>query len=169
MWGAGLGLIGLLIAVGLVLYLETSNAGPAIKAGEQAKSQIRQYGGVDENGEISINSAKFEGLTQRGKLRGLLATDVTDDGSYDKYLVLQKEDTIVATENNGYKQTMKDFQSEEDARNGVDEAFRKSGHIFVMRDDKELQLPAAAGTPQPVKHNGDSLQNQLDAIQSAPR
>lgn len=170
MWGAGIGLLVLLMAVGLYLYLEGSSAQTAIKAAAPAKAQIQQYGGVDDAGNKSVDSAKLEGLMEGGKLRGLLVDSVIAGGSYDKFFGLKKDDTITGLEYNGFKRKLTEFPTEDEARGEVDEAFRKSGHLIVLRDEKEVELPAAgAGSAKPAKSGGDPLQSQLDAIQNSGR
>lgn len=171
MWGAGIGLLVLLMGVGLYLYLEGSSAETAIKAAAPVKAQIQQYGGVDEAGNKSIDSAKLEGLSEGGKLRGLLVDSVVADGSYAKFFGLQKDDTITGLEYNGFKRKLTEFPTEDEARGEVDEAFRKSGHLFVLRDEKEVELPSGggAGSAKSGKSSGDPLQSQLDAIQNSGR
>jgi hypothetical protein len=173
------GIVGVLVTVGVIVWFMggpggTDYVGTVLQANKQAKSQASQIAGVDvETGEHANQSAKFEPLTIGGKLNSLLVEELVPGGAYERYFGLKRHDAILAVEYVEYqanRMNVRDFGSDDDAKAHVEEAFRRKGHVYVMRDEKEVKLPAAGPTAAaPGKKNAtDPLQQQLDTLQNIP-
>lgn len=176
---AAFGLVGVLITVGVIVWFLSKGGGldhtqQVLKSGETAREEASQFAGQDpETGQRASQSAELEGLNSGGKLAGLLVAQISAGGAYEKYFGLKRDDTIVAVEYQGAKQTMKDMIDEETARTHVATAYQMKGYVYVVRDEKEIRLPAVApqaprSAGEPKKDSGSPLQQQLDAIQTIP-
>lgn len=168
------GLAGLLIVLGVIVWImghkggELDSAQSAIQAGNKARDQVNQIAGNDpDTGERANRSVVLDPMMTGNKLTGFLVARVTPGGAYERYFGLARNDTIVAAEYQGARMEMRTSNDEEMAKAWVDEAYRRQGAIYVVRSGKELKLPAAA--PAGAAQKKDSLQQQLDAIQSVPR
>lgn len=170
------GLAGLLVVIGVIAWFMGRSGGgldhtrQTLKEGEKAREQINQIAGNDpETGERANQSVALEATNLGTKMSGLLVLRVTPGGAYEKFFGIKRNDTIVAAEYQGTRMEVKGATDEAMAKAQVDEAFRFKGSIYVVRDNKEIKLPAApAGGAQPPKGK-DSVQQQLDAIQGIPR
>jgi hypothetical protein len=166
------GLAGVLVVCGVIIWFMNKggleHTSQTIKAGESAREQVNRIGGNDpDTGQRASESAVLEALTPGSRFTGLLVARVTQGGAYEKYFGIARNDTIIATEYQGAKFDMKSNSDVAMAKAQVDEAYRKQGSIYVVRDGRELKLPAArSGQPAPQR---DALQQQLEAIKSVPQ
>lgn len=161
------GLAGVLVVIGVIVWWMSQggleHTSQTIKTGQNAQEQVRQIAGQDpSSGERAAQSAVLEGMMNGNRLTGLLVARVTEDGAYAKYFGIRRNDTIVAAEYQGTRMDMKTSNDETMAKAWVEEAFRKQGAVYVVRDSKELKLPPPPAPGQPAKT--DSIQRQLDSI-----
>lgn len=166
------GLVGILVTVGVIVWFLGSGGGldhtkNVIDSGNKARTEVSQIAGQDtETGERASASVDLEPLTSGGRLAGVLVTRVSDGGAYQRYFGLQRNDTIIAVEYSANRQNFKDIADSEMATAQIDEAYRRKGAIYVVRDEKEVKLPAAPSGAS--ESSRDPMQRQLDAIQQIP-
>lgn len=171
------GLVGILVTVGVIVWFLGSGGGldhtaTVLSEGQNARQQVNQIVGNDpQTGERASESADFDGLTNSGRLSGLLVTRVVTDGAYARYFGLQRSDTIVAVQYQGQRMDVRDMNDADMAKAQVGEAYSKRGSVIVVRNDAQIVLPIAkAQSPAaPGQRDASSpLHQQLDAIQNIP-
>ena len=136
---AGIGLIGLLLAVGIIFYVMfaaggSGSAGQALKTGQAVKPQVEQIAGKDEQGRIATDSIKFD----TGK-NGIDVQSVVPGGAFEQYFGLKAGDTITMVGPLPAKDMGMD-----DAKAFLLQAFQQNQDLTVRRDGAELKLPQAA-------------------------
>jgi hypothetical protein len=186
---AGIGLIGILLGVGLMVYLFAQSELPKIKEGEKAKDQARQIAGYSQDQTPATESFATEPTMKGSKLASLQVTSVTPGGAMDTYYGLKQGDEIVAIGD-----TSIDVLSNNDDQLAkamvVQEGYQKQKMLTVRRAGQRLMLPlpaaaaaAAAGTaapapaspetpaappaPAPARPKERGIQGQLQDIQNA--
>jgi S1-C subfamily serine protease len=177
---AGIGLISLLLAVGLIFYLFAESEIPKIQSGEEAREQVKQISGYGPAGEAAGTSFDTQGQLKGSRLDNLLVLSVTPGGAMDSYFGLRSGDEITAI--NGMRINDISNSDEETAKALATEAFSRKQKLTVRRNGQTIDLPLAPGTatappapspaqppaaspPAPPKSRG--LQGQLEAIQGA--
>lgn len=167
------GLAGILVVLGVIVWFMghggLDHTQQTLKTNEKLRDEVNQIAGNDPNtGERASKSAQLDALTNSGKLTGMLVSSIKPGGAYEHFFGLQRNDTIVAVEYQGLRNNIRDMTTEEDGRLQVEETFMKQGSVYVLRDGKEIKLPAPVKSPGAAPKK-DSIQGTLDAIQSAPR
>jgi hypothetical protein len=164
------GLVGVLITIGIIVlvmsqYLTKSSLD--IKAGNQAREQVKQIGGMSEDQTPAIQSFETDAIRTGGKLDNLLVTKVTPGGAADKYFGLKKDDSIIEVSVGGSLMKLGDYATADPelAKAAVVDAFRTNQQIKVVRNGQEILLPAP-GASKAAPASGNPLSQQLDAIQS---
>jgi hypothetical protein len=159
------GLVGLLVTLGIIVWIMGMYTPTVMKADKQ---QVNQIAGNDpETGGRASDSVDMQRLDSGGKLTGLLVTRVQDEGAYARYFGLQRNDTIIASEYQGTRMDIKDLGGDEEmAKAQVSEAYQRQGSLVVVRDGKQLELPDAKSAD---KSGANPLQTQLDAIQGTQK
>lgn len=90
----GIGLLGLLLVVGIMLYAQ-SLQGPTIKAGLQAQDDAAQIAGVDRHTGMKVTeSAVLDGVMNGSQLRGVKVTSIITGGQLDDYYGLIPGDLV---------------------------------------------------------------------------
>ncbi|HEY7087936.1 MAG TPA: hypothetical protein VH518_07590, partial [Tepidisphaeraceae bacterium] len=113
------GLVGILITVGVIVWFLGPGGGLShtqnvIKIGDQARQQAAQVAGQDTvTGDRASASISIEPLNENGKLSGMLVTRLRPGGAFERYFGLKKNDTIIALEYQGNRQTMKEINDSE--------------------------------------------------------
>jgi hypothetical protein len=179
------GLVGVLVTVGviiLILYFAyLPHAKTAIDAGNRAKAQAGQMGGLDTStGMRASESIKMEGEQSGGKVQSVLVTDIIAGGPMEKTFGLKRNDSIVEVG----PQVVRDINDEDMAKALILEAYQRQWTLIVVRDGERVKLepgsgtktaasPAAAPTgataeQKPAANSGDPLQRQLDTLQRIP-
>ena len=92
---AGIGLIGVLLAVGLMVYLFSESELPKVRQGEQMKEQARQISGVGQDSVPATESFQTTGQMKGSRLAALQVTAVTPGGAMDTYYGLKPGDEII--------------------------------------------------------------------------
>jgi len=184
---AGIGLIGLLVGVGLLVWLFAATELPKAKVGKQVQSEARQMSGRGEDGVAATESFAAEPDYGNSKLRALVVTSVTAGGAMQTHFGLMPGDRITGI--NGTR--IHDISNGDDgmAQAQLSDAFARRQPITVERSGQTLTLPAPAGSPAvaapapgtagatpgvtppaaaaPQRRQGSALGDQLDAIQNA--
>src|SRR5205814_2382692 len=98
---AGLGLIGVLVTIGVIVWLWGGPGGTldynrtVINAGKKAEKQVNVIGGRSEDGMIRFaDSLSLELQTSGGRSNNVLVTDVNPAGPAATYYGLQRGDSI---------------------------------------------------------------------------
>ncbi|HMB96012.1 MAG TPA: hypothetical protein VKK61_08240 [Tepidisphaeraceae bacterium] len=163
------GLVGLLVAIGVIVWFEGSGGGlshtqAVLKADQNAREQVNQIAGNDpDTGQRATESADLQPLTTNGKLSGFLVTKVRADGAYARYFGLQRNDTIIAAVYQAIRMDMKDMSGDQEmAKAQISEAYQRQGQLVIVRNEKQLTLPQADASSG---KSGSPLQNQLDVVQ----
>lgn len=178
---AAFGLVGLLVTIGVIIWIMSAFYLPYTKTALQIQKQqtprIQQFGGRDTNTGAAINTTyKVEPQSSNGKLQSLLVTSIDPTSSMVSVYGLQRDDSIVAISSHGDMEKVSDINDAEMAEDRLMDAYSGSWPIEVVRDGQEITLnaksqpgatPMAAGGNKPAKSR-DELQQQLDAIQQIP-
>ena len=166
-------LVGLLVVVGILLFIFKMVEAPTLEKGRDAHNEAQQMSGRGQDGRAAMDSFKTDPQMQGNKLTSLLVTDVTADGAADQYYGLKKGDRITSiTTQAGLQKISESSNDDPDmAKAQVQEAFQGSRQIMVLRDGKQVMLPAPAGTTgaQPASSGAQPGQAPAPAQPQAPR
>ncbi|MEM1012608.1 MAG: hypothetical protein AAGI46_10375 [Planctomycetota bacterium] len=155
-FGAGIGILSLLLTTGIMLWLF---AGPMGSGGasygkmlaeknREAREDVQQFSGKDIDGRRLSETLTLVASPERGSMRGVLVSEIEPNAIAATHFGLVKGDVIRQIGPNdvgGFIITSVDAASD-----FLDEAFAKSQSIVVDRDGQELTLPtgpAPAGRP----------------------
>jgi hypothetical protein len=178
---AAFGLVGILVVVGVIVWLMGSKGGMLdktradLQAGERAKQQINVIAGNSADGQIKFrDSITIDLATSGGKTQGLLVTSINTAGPAYTYFGLQKGDVVIDLGQMG--KVAGQTWSADEALDWLDDAYRKQQHIVVVRSGQNITLPQPGGTvapaptnaQQPANTKSNPLGDQLDAIQKIP-
>lgn len=166
------GLVALLITVALILYLWTENAKKVTEESKPAIQNVNQLSGHDREGRgiKATDGIKLEGMSQGGKLRSIMVTEITPDNPLATFYGLKLNDCIVQAGSFDFR--------DEDEKLAIpmifQEGYQKQLPLIVMRDGERISLPLprtatpapqpASPTPGPEKNSNSALQKQIDAI-----
>jgi hypothetical protein len=171
---AGLGLLSILIAVGIIFYVAFGGPGggyvpTVIKSGNVAQSQANQLAGKDENDIAAKDSiALVEDNPSGNNLRGLIVKQILPGGPMQTVYSLAVGDEITATG----PMRVRDQNDAELAKDMVFDAFARNWPLTITRNGQELTLnpdsaltaahpnmfaaPGATPTGNNVPQNGPS-------------
>ena len=152
--------------LGVIVFIMRSELAydkAAIDAGNHATTQLNQVAGRDENGEPVKNSAVLEPQSTNGVLNGVLVTKVTPDGPYAKFWGLKRNDLITEFGPLTVKQVVTDSGAADDY---VMDAYQHQSPLTIMRDGQKMTLPSTDGSTPKPSGSTESLQDQLNSIQS---
>jgi hypothetical protein len=168
---AGLGLVGLLICIGVIVWIMYAVEIPynqsAISAGQKATAQANQFAGNSTDGTMRFDdSVSLDLQSSGGRTNSILVTKVVPLGPAATFYGLMKGDSIIEI---GPLSVRDSVQSNEDAKAFVMDAYQRQYSLVVIRNDQKITLPlptrpAASPAPAAAKKSGDGLQGQLDAI-----
>lgn len=141
------GLVGLLVTVGIVIWLMfgggkgnsyIENVGSSKK---QAETQVQAISGRDASGEPVTASLKLEVVSSGGRSSGIRITSIDSAGAIAKKYGLQVGDVI--TEFGPLPAG--DFADETTAAAQLHDAYQRSLPLTVLRNGQKLMLPQAGG------------------------
>ena len=169
-----IGLAGILVTLGVIIWIMSAITLPATKQALDVKKQVEpkveQIAGHTSDGTRAADTIQVKSQERGGKVSGLVVIRVVAGAAMDKYFGLKKDDVIteigpLEVSGMGGAEEAKDFLVAE---------YQRSGQITVTRDGKEIKLPLPdqgkkPGATAAPAASGDPLQQQLDAIQTAPR
>ena len=97
---AGLGLLSLLIVAAIIFYVAFGGksggvVGTDLKAGKEARDQVNQLGGKDENGMKADDSIVMEEIMSGSELRRLKVVSVVPGGPMEAAYHLMPNDEII--------------------------------------------------------------------------
>ncbi|CAN5433317.1 hypothetical protein BH10PLA1_BH10PLA1_05230 [soil metagenome] len=159
------GLVGLLVVLGVIVWImggkggELDQAKTALETREKLEPQLNQLAGRDASGASVAESAALSPQMNGGKLRGLLVSELTPGGAYEKHFGLKQYDLIVEIG----PMDVQMFDAEA-AKVQVMDAYQRDQSIVVQRGAEKITLPASI----PGVERPQGLQGQLDAIKKIP-
>jgi hypothetical protein len=143
---AGLGLIGLLVGVGLMIWLFAQFEIPKAKVGKQVQQQVKQISGYGQDEIPAPQSFSTQGVMKGSKLDALQVTSVTAGGAMDTYYGLRVNDEIT-----GVGGTPLDALSNNDEELAkslvVQEGYQKKAALSIRRNGVPMTLPLPGGAP----------------------
>ena len=140
---AGIGLVGLLVCAGLIMYVFAETQIPVAKVGKQAQNEARQMSGRGDDGEAAENSFTVDADFGGSRLKALVVTGVTNGGAMQTYYGLLPGDRITAID--GTRIHEKSNNDDAMAKAQVAEAFGRRQTLTVDRGGQVLTLPVPAG------------------------
>jgi hypothetical protein len=181
-----LGLAGILVTLGVIVWIMSVVTLPATKQALDTKKritpQIEQMAGHTTQGTRAADTIKVDVDSRGGKMVGVLVTDVTEGGAMDTYFGLKKGDSITEIG----PLPVADMGSASEAKDYLVAEYQRSGKITVTRGGLKKFLPtptdtpaaaaaaaeaaakkksaASPGSPGGTDATKDALQKQLDAI-----
>jgi hypothetical protein len=141
------GLAALLVGVAVMFYLFTKDTAETLRVAKPMQDQAQQMAGRGQDGQSAMNSFKVDPQQRGSQLDALLVTDVTPGGAADTFYGLKKGDRIVSiTTQAGLQKVNEVSNGDPDMAKAMlaQESFAGSLPIVVMRDGKQLTLPASA-------------------------
>jgi hypothetical protein len=133
-----------------------------LETGKKAQDQAQQISGRGEDGRAMTDSFKTAPENKNGRLEALDVTAVTPGGAAEQYYGLKKGDRIIEITTQAGLEKMNGasiLSDPEMAKISVQSAFQASWPIVVMRNGRQITLPAtpaelAAATARPVNTSG---------------
>ena len=150
------GLIGLLVTVGVIVWIlaavELPHTQAVSNANKRVKPAVQEITGHDENGEDARDSIKLDAETSGGKINSVLVTSITPGGAMEKHFGLKRNDSIVEIGiGGGVMQPVKELTSADEAKDALLTAYQSAQQIVVVRDEKKITLPAAGSPASPLE------------------
>jgi hypothetical protein len=155
------GLVGLLVAIGVLAYAWVSYNAPVIKTGRQAQTEVAGIGLQTVEGERYQDMVKLDEIDKNGKAVELAVRSIKDGSEFQQKTGLQAGDVITEVGNQGGLTRVRDIDDAEIAKNYVIESPRGKWPLKVLRGGKELTLQGGqvvasaddptAAPPQPAQ------------------
>jgi hypothetical protein len=141
MMGAGFGLIGLLLSMGIILWMFAGPMGGGsygktlASKNQEAREQVQQFSGRDDTGRRLSETLTLEEADRGVRVATVESTGIaaTHFGLLENDVILQIGPMVVGDV------LIPDVAAAQDF---LDDAFAKNRSIIVLRDGKELTLPA---------------------------
>jgi hypothetical protein len=164
------GLVGLVVTLGIVMYFFMQVEAPTLQQGKKAQDQVTQISGRGQDGKSAMDSFKIEPKNRGSRLASLLVTDVTPGGAVEDYYGLKKGDEIVSVTTQAGLQKVGDASNDDPgmAKIQVQQAFQGSLPIVVLRNGKQMTLPAPVGAPVTPSVETPAAVGQQSAQTPAP-
>jgi hypothetical protein len=163
---AAFGLVGILIATFIVVYLWASYTQPVAKVAKPAQQQANTLAGRSANGAPAVYSAKYKAIERNGSITGIQILAVDPTGALFEHFGLVPGDVVLRI--GPFKmgdETLNDYDS---ARDWIVEAMQRQMDIVVDRGGTQIKLPeqrnfvptpaipGASGAPAPAATGSES-------------
>lgn len=161
------GLVSLLVAVGIILWLYGNYTAPVAKQGSAAREQAQQMAGRDETGAAATESLTLEPRQRSGKVDGMRVASITPGGAMATFYGLRQDDIILQAGDMPFTDPV--GGDVELAEAMLLEAYKAQKPLRVLRGTEQITLPAPAGSanaPPPQPGPAGGLQKQLDQIRN---
>jgi hypothetical protein len=164
------GLVSLLVVIGIMVLMFRMFEVPTIERGKVAHDEAQQMSGRGQDGQSAERSFEVEPEQHGSKLDALVVTGVRPGGAADTFYGLKKGDKIIEISTGG------GLQKVNDASNGdpgmakamlAQYSFAASQPIMVIRDGKQMILPASAAPAAPNTPAANPSQSQAQGQQPA--
>jgi hypothetical protein len=140
------GLVGLLVVLFIVLYMQASHTQTVLTHSRPARDLAEQMSGRDDDGRNVMEAIELEPRLSGQQLRSLTVKRITPGSRIDAYFGLLPGDEIIGAEVE-FRGIMDDPEL---ARAQVLSQYQNRRQIIVMRDGQRLTLPPADGVPSPA-------------------
>lgn len=134
------GLVGLLVAIGVLVYAWVSYNAPVIKTGRQAQTEVAGIGLQTTEGERYQDMVKLDEIDKNGKTVELAVRSIKEGSEFQQKTGLKVGDVITEVGNQGGLTRVRDIDDSEIAKNYVIESPRGKWPLKVLRGGKELTL-----------------------------
>ena len=140
-WIFGLG--GILITLLVIVIMLSAKGGPGdytvtvLQKGQQAKTEVRQLAGRDENGMKTKDSIVMEPVGSGSRTTSLNVASIVVGGPMEVYFGLQQNDKIVEVG----PQRVRDIDDPEMAKALALEAYQRKWSLIVERNGAKFELP----------------------------
>lgn len=185
---AAFGLVGLLVAVGVIVWLLGSDGGildmqqQQLSAAQDARQQASQFGGYAPDQSMTFRqSLSIDMDSSGGRNNGIIVTNVVPGGPAQTHYGLTRGDTIVQIG----PMRVRDFNWDSDAAMDflMQEGYSRNRELVVLRGGQEVTLtpdsfggqgtgptatPAGGQPASPGSAPGNALDRQLQQIQGVP-
>jgi len=172
---AGLGLVGLLICIGVIVWIMGKSTLPhtqeVLKQKEKAEQTLRPIAGLSRDGSMKFSdSLELQTESSGGKISSVDVTKVVPGGPADTDYGLKEGDAIIQI---GELPVKDNVQSESDAMGQIVQfGYERSAPLTILRDGNKMTLsprapkPVASGQQPAQKPNnsggGDPIKQQMD-------
>jgi hypothetical protein len=147
---AGLGLVSILVAIGLIAWMMGKGFGTSALTDPGVKHQTanaEQFAGYGRDGEMRFSaSLTLDPQTKNGKTTSVLVTSVATGGPAETVFGLKKDDAITEI---GPLPVDQIVQSDSDAMAFVQDAYQKMQTLTVIRNGQKITLSAAEAHNKP--------------------
>ncbi|HEX3357527.1 MAG TPA: PDZ domain-containing protein [Tepidisphaeraceae bacterium] len=169
---AGFGLVGLLITIGVIVWIMHKSTLPytqeVLKKGDEARQQVNPIAGYSADGSMKFSdSLVVDTETSGGKISAIDVTKVVPGGPADTAYGLKEGDAILEI---GPLSVKDNIQSSDDAMGQlVQFGYERSAPLKIIRDGNQMTLTPNA--PKPVAQNSqnkksdkpkDDMQHEID-------
>ncbi len=170
--GAG-GLIGLLVIVFIVIYLQAQNAQTVLKTAKPLQETAQRLAGEDAHGMKVADSISLEPVSNGSRTDALLVKTIVPEGPMATYFGLRAGDQIIQVG----PQRVRDIGDADLAKDLVLGARMRAWTLVIRRNGTEMTLPATGPAPaspgistpdQNAPDTRSPLQRQLESIQKVP-
>ncbi len=171
-FGAGIGLLSLLIVVAIMFYLFAGPTGPGgssyggtlAEKNREAREDVNRFAGQGVDGRRMSETLTLEPFPERGPMRGVRVVTIEADGTAATNFGLQVGDVIRQIGPNELGGPI--ITSVDAANDFIDDAFARGMKLTIERDGVELVLPedTVPSTPGPALPGG--LDGLLDGAGS---
>jgi hypothetical protein len=132
----GILLLLLLITVGIMLMVYSTNVIPTAEIGKKQQDVAQQMSGHDVNGRAAMNSFKAEEYTVANQFRGIKITDVTAGGAMDTAYGLKTGDVVLQLGPDDIT-IFGDYSS---ALGQLQQAYQENRPLVILRDGNKVTL-----------------------------
>jgi C-terminal processing protease CtpA/Prc len=134
---AAFGLAGLLVAVGVIVWLMSINhPADTARAGKKAEEQAQQFAGVGARESIRV-----EPRERGGRLYALHVNYLVKGGPLEKHYGLKRDDLIVRIG----PLDVKEMDSVRDGMDWLVQAYQTNRELTIMREGQQVVLEAGSG------------------------
>jgi hypothetical protein len=134
------GLVGLLVAIGVLAYAWVQYNAPVLKTGRQAQTEVAGIGLQTVEGERYQDMVKLDEIDRNGKTVQLAVRSIKEGSEFQQKTGLQAGDVITEVGNQGGLTRIREIDDAEIAKNYVIESPRGKWPLKVLRGSKELTL-----------------------------
>lgn len=147
---AGIGLIGVLLAVAIIFYVAfgmggKGTVGTTLQEGKKAETAAKEISGLDQRGEKATDSLTFD-----ADAKGVTVNSIVPNGAFDKKFGILPGDVIIQIG----PMTRDQISSNSDAQAFLHDAYARNYELIVMRNGQKLSLPRdrhVGATPAPAQ------------------
>jgi hypothetical protein len=141
-FGAGIGLLGLLVVVAIAFVWFQQTQIPIAKKGKETQDQAKQLSGHGPDGLPAAQSITLEPKGAGGRTDHLLVTSIVAGGALEKYFGLQKGDQIIQVG----QFAVREYPGGDDlAIAGVHEAAQRRQELVIRRNGQTQTLAPNGG------------------------